>query len=106
MCSEPVGCTPEGAGCLAGLSFYIADVSSFFLRPADLKLIIEAAGGAVLDQPPEGTEGGRAVIIVSTPEKKNAWSPLLATQKQLIEVRPEGVLSAVIRQRWDAKLVA
>ena len=58
----------------------------------------------MLDQPPEGTEGGgRAVIIVSTPEKKNVWSPLLATQKQLIEVRPEGVLSAVIRQRWDAK---
>ena len=91
-----------GNGCLHGLSFYVTKETK--PKPNELKLIIEAAGGQVLEKAPKGSEGGGSngskVIVVSTPEEKKVWSPLLSKQKQLVAVKPEGVLSAVLQQKW------
>ena len=73
-------------------------------KPSELKLIIEAAGGKVLDRAPAGGkaagEGGAGAqaVVVSTENEKKTWAPLL--KKGLVGVRPEVLLTCVMQQEW------
>ena len=61
-----------------------------------LRLIIEAAGGAVLSTPPaSGT-----AVVVGGEEQRKEWAPLLKRHKGLVATRPEHLLSCVLEQQW------
>ena len=68
-------------------------------KPAELKLIIKAAGGTVLDKAPTASTGAGA-IIVTTEEERKAWAPLLAKLKgQARAIKAEHLLTCVLQQR-------
>ena len=67
-------------------------------RPAELALIIDAAGGTVLDRPPTNASG--PTVVVSTEDERLAWAPL-SKLKHVRVVKAEHLLTCVLRQRLE-----
>ena len=86
--------TLSGSGCLEGRRFFVTGKTK--PKPAELTLIIEAAGGSVLEQPPNAASAD--AVVVSTDDERAVWKPLLARHKRLVAIRPEHLLSCVLRQ--------
>ena len=86
--------TLSGPGCLEGTRFFVTGKTK--PKPAELTLIIEAAGGSVLERPPNAASAN--AVVVSTDDERAVWAPLLARHKRLVAIRPEHLLSCVLRQ--------
>ena len=72
--------------------------------PNELKVILEVAGGTVLDKPPKqgGKDAASALIVVTCETDKKIWAPL--SKQPLTTVHEAGhVLTCVMRQRFDKK---
>ena len=72
-------------------------------KPAELKLIIEAAGGQVVDKlPAKLPADAPPLVIVSTEEEKRAWAGLKAKHKAAVALlRADKLLSCVLQQTLD-----
>ena len=70
-------------------------------KPAELQLILEAAGGALLGKAPAADGAASSAhgktIVVSTEAEKKAWAPL-AKLKGVSVIRAEHLLTCVLRQ--------
>ena len=64
-----------------------------------MQSILEAAGGAVLDKPPNA-KSAQPVVVVSTDEERAKWAAL-AKLKEVRVVRADHMLSCVLQQSLD-----
>ena len=95
----------DDGGCLAGHTFYVTAATK--PKPAELKLIIKAAGGTIIEKVPPA--GGAAaprpsspLLVVSTEEEKKAWASIKAKHKAAAKViRADKLLSCVLQQQLD-----
>ena len=95
----------EGA-CLAGRSFYVTDGTR--PKPAEMKAIIRAAGGRIVQKPGAikgGAGGDGRVLVVTTEEERAVWSKLVSKHgggaEAVAPIRDEHLLSCVLHQRLE-----
>ena len=83
--------------CLEGRSFYVTAATK--PKPAEMKLIIEAAGGTVLGKAPTAAQAakGAQAVVVSTEAEKRTWAPLAKIEGVQV-IRAEHLLTCVLRQ--------
>ena len=86
--------------CLEGHAFYVTPCEKPVSRfgDADIKLIIEASGGALLDGIPSA--GGPAAVVISTAEERKSWERL-ARHRNVTILNASHLLTCVLRQELD-----
>ena len=80
-----------------GCHFYITEKTK--PKPSDLRSILEAAGGSVLNKPPSA-KSARPVVVVTTDEERANWAAL-ARLKDVNVVRADHLLCCVLQQTLD-----
>jgi hypothetical protein len=89
----------EGSGCLHGVAFVVTNETK--PSQADLKAIILAAGGEVLEKPPSGAKGNKGVVVVSTADEVRTWQKLASLPSVRCVLRADHVLTCVLKQALD-----
>ena len=89
----------EGPGCLHGVAFVVTNETK--PSQADLKAIILAAGGEVLEKPPSGAKGNKGVFVVSTADEVRTWQKLASLPSVRCVLRADHVLTCVLQQALD-----